>query len=130
MINMGLTPKKVWIQGNLYVSTKNNPICHVGWGWHVAPTLCVRGPGLFQTQPVVIDPSLFTTPVSKATWKGVQGDPSATLTDTDASIYMYYSSATGTDPSYVKTNDRLAYYRLQLQLRAVTQGPPPYAHCP
>jgi len=126
MINMGLTPRKVWIQGSLYVSTKNNPSCHVEWGWHVAPTLCVRGPGFFQTQAMVIDPSLFTTPVSKATWKGVQGDPSATLTDTDASDYYWGS----TDPSYAKTNDRLAYYRLQLQLRAVTQGPPPYASCP
>lgn len=129
MINMGLTPGKVWIRGSLYVSTKNNPTCHVWWGWHVAPTLCVRGP-LFQTQAMVIDPALFTTPVSKATWKSVQGDPSATLTDTDASIYMYYSSATGTDPSYVKTNDRLAYYRLQLLNRSVSQGPPPYATCP
>ena len=34
------------------------------WGWHVAPTLCVRGPGFFQHQDMVIDPSLFTTPVS------------------------------------------------------------------
>jgi len=126
MINMGLTPKKVWIQGSLYVSTRNKPNCYVQWYWHVAPTLCVRGPGVFQTQHMVIDPSLFTTPVSKPTWKGVQGDPNATLSDTDASDYLWGN----TDPNYVQTNYFLAIYRLQLQNRALQQGPPPYANCP
>jgi hypothetical protein len=125
MVNMDLSPKKVWIQGSLYVSTKNNPNCHVWWGWHVAPTLCVRGPKLFQTQDMVIDPSLFTTPVTKATWKGVQGDPNATLTATDASDYLWGL----TDPNYTETNYYLAYYRLQLQNRALQFGPPPY-NCP
>jgi len=126
MIGMGHAPKKVWISGSLYVSTRNSPLCGVWWNWHVAPTLCVRGPGLLQSQQMVIDPSLFTTPVSKATWKGIQGDPGATLTDTAASDYLW-----GTlDPTYVLTNDRLAYYRLQLQIRAMSSGPPPYASCP
>ncbi len=128
MIGMGLKPKKVWIQGSLHVSTKNNPSCNVWWGWHVAPTLCVRGPGLFQKRDMVIDPSLFPTPVSKATWKGVQGDPSATLTDSDASIFYLWGSVT--DPTYVQTNQVLATYRLYLQNRAIQHGPPPYAHCP
>ncbi len=128
MINMGLSPKKVWIQGSLYVHTKNNPNCHVQWGWHVAPTLCVRGPCLFQTQSMVIDPSLFTTPVSKPTWKGVQGDPNATLTDSDAAIFYLWGSVT--DPTYAQTNQVLATYRLQLQNRAIQFGPPPYANCP
>jgi len=128
MINMGLSPKKVWIQGSLYVNTKNNPNCHVWWGWHVAPTLCVRGKGFFQTQSMVIDPSLFTTPVSKATWKGVQGDPSATLTDSDASIFYLWGSVT--DPTYTQTNQVLATYRLHLLNRAIQYGPPPYVYCP
>lgn len=131
MINMGLSPMKVWIRSSpghwLHVNTKNNPSCHVDWGWHVAPTLCVRGPGFFQTQRMVIDPSLFATPVSKATWKGVQGDPNATLTDSAAS--QYWPSG-GTDPTYSDTNLRLAYYRLQLQNRSIQYGPPPYANCP
>jgi hypothetical protein len=127
MINAGLKPKKVWIKGSLHVNTKNNPNCHVSWGWHVAPTLCVRGLW-FQTQRMVIDPSLFAAPVSKATWKGVQGDPNATLTDSDASIYYLWGSVT--DPSYTETNHYLTYYRLQLQTRAVQQGSPPYANCP
>jgi len=128
MINTGLSPRKVWIEGNLYVSTKNNPNCHVWWGWHVAPTLCVRGPHFLQTQAMVIDPSLFDTPVSEATWKGVQGDPNATLTDSAASIYYLWGNVT--DPNYVDTNQVLAFYRLQLQSRSVQQGPPPYANCP
>ena len=128
MINMGVTPKKLWIQGDLYVPTRNNPICHVGWGWHVAPTMCVRGPGWFSAQDMVIDPSLFTTPVSKATWKAAQGDPNASLTDTDGSIFWLWTS--GTDPTYAQTNQVLATYRLQLQSRSIQQGPPPYANCP
>jgi uncharacterized protein (UPF0216 family) len=128
MINLGLSPKKVWIQGSLHVSTRNNPTCSVWWGWHVAPTLCVRGPLLFQAQQMVIDPSLFTTPVSKAKWKGVQGDPNATLTDSYASIYYLWGSVT--DPTYAQTNQKLAYYRLQLQNRALQFGAPPYTNCP
>jgi hypothetical protein len=131
MINMGLPPRKVWIdhsQGNLlHVNTKNNPQCFVEWGWHVAPTLCVRGPKWFQMQRMVIDPSLFTTPVSEATWKGVQGDPGATLTDTDASVFWHGG---GTDPNYTNSNAILAQYRLALQTRSLQVGPPPYANCP
>ena len=72
------------------------------WGWHVAPWLCVRGPRLFQTQAMVIDPALFTTPVTKQGWKGVQGDPSATLTDSDTSIFYLFTNQT--DPTYALTN--------------------------
>jgi hypothetical protein len=128
MITMGLSPRKVWIQGNLYVGTKNNPNCGVWWGWHVAPTLCVRSRGLFQAQRMVIDPSLFTTPVSQATWKSVQSDPNATLTDTDAAIFWLWGS--GTDLTYSETKQVLADHRLLLQARSVQQGPPPYANCP
>ena len=131
MFNMWLTPKKVWIRASaghfLHVDTKNNPQCYVNWGWHVAPTLCVRTWCCFFTQRMVIDPSLFNTPVSMSTWKSVQGDPNATLTETNAS--QYWPSG-GTDPAYTDTNIRLAYYRLQLQNRSMLYGPPPYASCP
>lgn len=131
MINMGLSPKKVWIQAAtqvLHVNTKNHPMCFVEWNWHVAPTLCVRGPGFFHRQEMVFDPSLFTTPVSKATWKGIQGDPQAWLTDTGASIYRYVGGIS-TDPNYAATNSDLDFYRLHLLNRANQYGPPPYA-CP
>lgn len=126
MINMGLSPKKVWIQGSLHVNTANNPSCQVFWGWHVAPTLCVRC-CFFFTTTMVIDPSLFNTPVSKATWKGVQGDPNASLTDTAASIYYLWGNVT--DPNYTETNYYLDIYRMHLQNRANQFGPPPY-NCP
>src|SRR3954468_10683563 len=126
----GLHPRKVWIQGTLNVATRNNTTCSVGWGWHVAPTLCVRGPRFLQRERLVIDPSLFTTPVTEAQWKGVQGDPLATLTDTDASVFHLFYPPEATDPTYALTNSVLATYRLELQLRSANQGPPPYANCP
>lgn len=131
MTGMGMTPKKVWIRASaghwLHVDTRNSPNCYVDWGWHVAPTLCVRGPSFFQAQTLVIDPSLFASPVSEASWKSLQGDPDATLTETDA---IQYWPNGGTDPAYTDTNIRLAYYRLKLQNRAIQYGPPPYANCP
>jgi hypothetical protein len=77
---------------------------------------------------MVIDPSLFNSPVDEPTWKGVQLDPAATLTPTDASIYYYWGYVT--DPTYSQTNYYLNIYRLRLQTRALTVGPPPYAACP
>ena len=127
MINMGRSPRKVWIQGSLHVNTKNNPNCIVYWGWHVAPTLCVRSRRFFHTNEMVIDPSLFNTPVTKTTWKSVQGDINATLTDSAASQFQLGGA---TDPTYSQTNIVLANYRLQLQNRALQFGPPPYAACP
>ena len=133
MIAAGAWPRKVWIDGTptLHTLTKNNPACFVNWGWHVAPTLCVRKHTWFfwLTRDMVIDPSLFTTPVSTATWKGVQGDPGATLTPTAASVY--WRNYMPTDPAYADTNFRLALYRAKLQNRSLLpNGPPPYAFCP
>ncbi len=127
MIAAGARPKKVWIDGRLTAPTRNHPNCQVRWGWHVAPTLCVRT-GFFRSVEMVIDPSLFKTPVPKLTWKGAQGDPAATLTDTPASLY--WRNYMPTDPNYIDTNQRLHYYRLQLKNRALSVGAPPYAHCP
>jgi hypothetical protein len=124
----GVWPRKVWIDGNLHTLTKNNPNCYVDWGWHVAPTICVRWK-FWHAEQMVIDPSLFTTPVTPAAWKGVQGDPSATLTPTDWTVY--WRNVIPTDPAYIDTNIRLDYYRLQLKNRSLLpNGPPPYAFCP
>jgi hypothetical protein len=129
MILDGAYPRKVWIDGYLNAKSKNTPACEVWWGWHVAPTLCVRKwPWFFFGTTYVIDPSLFTTPVTVATWKSVQNDPSATLTYT---AHTYYSSWHPSDPTYTETNSDLATYRTVLQARALgPDGPPPYAHCP
>jgi len=127
MIAQGAHPRKIWIDGNLHTLTKNNPACFVNWNWHVAPTLCVRR-RFFSHIEEVIDPSLFNGPVTEAAWKGVQGDPSATLTPTAAAVYMRPSQ---TDPTYSQTNFYLNIYRLQLKNRSLSPaGPPPYANCP
>lgn len=132
MIDAGAKPRKVWIVGSLHVLTKNNPFCEVYWGWHVAPTLCVRK---YWWWPIatrmVIDPALFGGPVSQATWKGVQGDPAAALYPHDASVYYRWSANNlETDPTYSKTWGYLEDYRLYLQNRSQQLGPPPYANCP
>ena len=135
MLNEGVTSCKVWIYGSLATNTKNNPNCVVYWCWHVASTVCVRCSwwifGWFFRKRKVIDPSLFSGPVSVSTWKSVQGDPSASIVYTKGEIYYRSSSGyTETDPTYANTNYYLNYYRLQLQNRSLTVGPPPYAHCP
>jgi hypothetical protein len=131
MIAEGVAPKKVWIYGSLDTATKNNPNCHVKWGWHVAPTVCVRSGCLFGRAEMVIDPSLFTTPVTKSTWKGAQGDVNAALQDSDWTIFWRSKGggSTTTDPTFVQTDQVLSTYRLQLQARSLNVGPPPYAHC-
>jgi hypothetical protein len=129
IIAAGAHPDKVWIQGTLHTPTKNHPNCFVNWGWHVAPTLCVRKYGWWwpwSSETYVVDPALFTTPVPEATWKGVQGDPNATLTHTSADDYYWGS----TDPSYTQTNIDLQTYRTALKNRSANIGPPPYANCP
>ena len=127
---MSRSPRKVWIRRSagsvLHVNTRNNPQCFVEWGWHVAPTLCVRT-GWFSTQRTVMDPSMFTSPVPVATWHAAQHDPAATLVHTGPE--QYWPSG-GTDPTYTSTNLDLATYRTALLLRAIQVGPPPYANCP
>jgi len=133
MLGMGVRPQKVWINAVgplLKANTRNHPQCFVQWSWHVAPTICVRRRRFVfpWSEQQVIDPSLFTTPVSKATWKGVQNNPNATLTDTD---WTFFRQSGETDPTFSKTDGVLATYRLQLQLRSQSPaGPPPYAYCP
>jgi len=136
MIQMNVSPKKVWIErvapGFLHVNTKNNPNCFVEWGWHVAPTICVRRWRwwwFLWPREMVVDPSMFTTPVTKATWKAAQNNPGAILTPSDWTIFYLWGSLT--DPTFTQTNQVLATYRLQLQLRSQgPSGPPPYANCP
>jgi hypothetical protein len=84
---------------------------------------------------MVFDPALFTTPVTNAQWKSVQGDPTATLTNSSWTIFYLWGTSTNntwstlTDPSYTQTHSVLAYYRISLQNRAIQSGLPPYP-CP
>ena len=129
MKGMSVRSRKVWIEGWLTAATRNNPQCEVHWGWHVAPIVRVRRWWIFGARTEVIDPALFGHPVSQATWKSVQGDPTATLTPTSADIFMKFGSTT--DPDNSQTEGVLATYRMHLKNRALSAaGPPPYAHCP
>jgi hypothetical protein len=129
IIANGESPRKVWIYGNLTVSTRNSPTCSVSWSWHVAPTVLVNTGSSSQIE--VIDPALFPGPVPQATWVGVQHDANASLHDTDASVF--YRTAAGQisyDPNYSQTQQVLAQFRRELALRIAKFGPPPYKHCP
>jgi hypothetical protein len=134
MLGMNVQPRKVWINGPapvyLKADSRNHPDCFVKWSWHVAPTICVRRWRwfFFFSRELVIDPSLCTTPVTKADWKALQNNANATLTDTD---WTYYWQSGATDPVYTQTNQHLGQARLALLNRSVgPAGPPPYAHCP
>lgn len=122
-------PRKVWIYGRLIVSTRNNPQCAVRWGWHVAPTLLVDLGHLREIN--VIDPALFPSPVTQATWMGVQNDLHASIHDTDAAVFYRKLNGQATyDPTYSQTQQVLARFRRELALRTAQYGPPPYANCP
>ncbi len=121
----GVPVAKLWYYGNLEVHTDNTPAGVLYWIFHVAPLVTVddgNGP-----EPYVIDPSLFSSPVTQAQWESVQGDPSATPVVTDTSVFLRYVSGWHRfDPDYSKTKKVLADYRRKLRLRAATIGPPPY----
>lgn len=129
IIANGVQPRKVWIYGSLMVTTRNHPQCSVQWGWHVAPTLLVDMGSSLELN--VVDPALFSGPVTQATWVSVQHDPQPMLHDTDTTVF--YRSSTGQltyDPTYNQTQQVLARFRRELALRTAQYGPPPYSNCP
>ena len=96
----------------LHAATKNHWQCYVEWTWHVAPTLCVRTSRCGRAT-YVIDPALFTGPVTVATWQAAQGGPNTPLTHTTAELY--WRNVMPIDPGYIDTNFRLANYRAKLK---------------
>ncbi len=131
-VGQGIEPAKVWILGNLRVVTQNNPNCEVRWGWHVAPTVLVSTSG-GGSETYVIDPSLFSTPVPRATWASVQGDPAPLLEPSDWRVFHQGRGGAGAsydDAAYTRTQQTLEMYRQRLRLRSVSSsGPPPYPNC-
>jgi hypothetical protein len=75
---LGITPGKAWTFASsrsdpLWVNTPNVPEGHVAWGYHVAPTVPVRGAdGIVRN--MVVDPSMFDHPVTVDEWRGAQHD--------------------------------------------------------
>jgi hypothetical protein len=125
----GVTTEKIWIYGRLRVWTPYNPNCQVLWVYHVAPLVRVTtGAG---SQAMVLDPSLFSEPVTDVAWKQIQGDPGALSALTDAGVYYRAPDGrTSTDPDGSLAAQAIARFRVALQLRASQPGgPPPYARC-
>jgi hypothetical protein len=130
----GVSSQKVFnyagSNNDLFVQTKNSPFCSVNWLYHVAPTLRVRK-SFPSTEDQVIDPALFTGPVTTTAWQLKQTDPNSTLVATDASVF--YRSKAGNlsyDPNYINTNATLKDMLGYLKKWWVDYGPPPYANCP
>jgi uncharacterized Zn-binding protein involved in type VI secretion len=74
---VGLHPGKAWTFQSpgdpLWVNTPNHPDGKVAWGYHVAPTLPVRGADGV-VRDMVMDPSMFDHPVTVDEWKDAQHD--------------------------------------------------------
>jgi hypothetical protein len=78
MQKMGLAPGKAWTFATdpadpLWVNTPNHPDGKVEWGYHVAPTLPVKGDDGV-VRDMVMDPSMFDHPVTVQEWKDAQHD--------------------------------------------------------
>ena len=77
--NKGITVGKVFLEaeedGELWVWTPKHPEGHVEWSYHTAVIVSVKTKE--GEKPYVIDPSLFTKPVSVAEWKKIQTQHSA-----------------------------------------------------
>lgn len=122
--------QKAWLYGppNLSTATSNSPVCSVTWSWHVAP--CVDVQDGVNVVPHVIDPSLFTSVVTRTAWVNALA-PTATLQMSSPSIYyrILDASYTELDDDYSKTQLALDALRLDLEIRISCEGPPPYS-CP
>ena len=87
--------------------------CCVFWWYHVAPLVTVKGAdGTFTKW--VVDPSMFSEPVSIATWTGAQENtscsPSANWGYYEITPGKIYGPGGSTDNSYTSTNWTLQAY--------------------
>jgi len=78
LLDRGLAPSKVWAFAAsaadlLWMETPHHPDGRVQWGYHVAPTLLVRGPE-GDTREMVFDPILFESPVLVEEWRSAVHD--------------------------------------------------------
>ena len=62
---------KIFVEGDLKVTTKNAPQGYVEWWYHVAPIVMIEGND-HKRHMVVIDPSIFDHPVTPDEWIAIQ----------------------------------------------------------
>ena len=111
----GVETEKAWNYGDLKVPV--TPVGPVEWGYHVAPTVWVAGAG-GTPQRMVIDPSMFTKPVTDTAWAAAMHDSKARLEHSPSDIYYRpEGSAPGVgarDDKYDSTRDTLDRYTKEL----------------
>lgn len=117
---------KLWLFGSMTVPTPNHPDGRVTWSWHVAPVVRVEGtPG---DQEHVIDPSVCTSLVSRATFIEAIGGQHAEPRVTGPLVYRHAWPGWGYRELY-EGQGLADLCRFQCELRARANGqlkPPPY----
>jgi Glutaminase len=116
----GYCCEKVFSYGNLNVKANMWGGCCVSWWYHVVPLLRmnVNFKGITYQVCYVLDPGMFTTPVTLSTWLNAQKNTTcnAGASVTSYSIQpgtAYWPSAGGygTDPNYTYTEQTLISYK-------------------
>jgi len=115
MQSHGIECGKAWIYaspGNA-LTVPGTPMGDIEWRYHVAPIVNVRGDDGV-TRQMVIDPSMFSHPVTQDEWKGAMHDPAAVLQTTDSGPYYRDQdsdpSAAQRDDDYSQTQAALEHY--------------------
>jgi len=109
-------PNKLAVKANMWGG------CCVEWWYHVVPLLRlnVKVRGINLQICYVIDPGMFTTPVTLSTWlqaqKNTTCNPNANVTSYSIQPGSAYwplgsSASFGTDPNYVNTEQTLINYK-------------------
>lgn len=131
ILEQGITPRKLWIYGNLYISSKNHPLCNLWWIAHVAAAVNVKQNGIDELY--VIDPSIFPERiVPKDEWVKALSNTQVKLIETSWEVYFRKSDTSFiVDSDFSKTNRDLEIFRAMLMLRSARSfgKEPPYGHC-
>ncbi|MBL7700845.1 MAG: hypothetical protein JNM14_01225 [Ferruginibacter sp.] len=110
-------PNKLAVKANMWGG------CCVEWWYHVVPLLRLNvkyKTGVIKQVCYVIDPGMFTTPVTLSTWlqaqKNTTCNPNATVTSYSIQPGSAYwplgsSASFGTDPNYINTEQTLINYK-------------------
>lgn len=113
-------PKKLAVKANMWGG------CCVEWWYHVVPLLRLKlktRAGKIYQVCYVIDPGMFTTPVTLSTWlqaqKNTTCNPNATVTSYSIQPGTAYqpagsSASFNTDPNYTDTEQTLINYKTKI----------------
>ncbi len=128
----GVESRRVWTYGNL-VPTKPDgsqvrfPPTPTGtpveWGYHVAPTVQVQQAD-GSVQPMVMDPSLTSGPVSVDEWNRIMSGPGSSISQTASSDRsVFYRAPNGTEYHETATDNRKSAFADHIATRDATLRP-------